>query len=52
MGLIGYARMSTVSQSLERQVHPLERHGCDPIFAHRYTGHTRRDRTQLTEMLQ
>lgn len=51
MGLVGYARVSTVSQNLESQVHQLERHGCEPIFADRYTGRTRRDRTQLAEML-
>ena len=51
MGHIGYARVSTASQSLDSQVHQLRQHGCERIFEDCYTGRTRRDRTQLHEML-
>lgn len=51
MAVIGYARVSTTSQNLERQVQQLLAFECKPIFKDYYTGHTRRDRTQLNEML-
>jgi DNA invertase Pin-like site-specific DNA recombinase len=38
MKTYGYARVSTVEQSLERQVEALEKYGCDKVYSDNYTG--------------
>ena len=51
MSLIGYARVSTYSQSLDSQLQRLKEYGCEKIFEDKHTGTTARERTQLAEML-
>jgi DNA invertase Pin-like site-specific DNA recombinase len=46
----GYARVSTVSQELEVQLHALNNENCDVIFHEKFTG-TKSDRPQLNEVL-
>jgi DNA invertase Pin-like site-specific DNA recombinase len=48
--IVGYARVSTVGQSLAVQQDELSKHGCERIFQDKATG-TNRDRPGLTEML-
>jgi DNA invertase Pin-like site-specific DNA recombinase len=50
MAHIGYARVSSVGQSLEVQLDKLHAVGCDPIFQEKASG-TREDRTALKECL-
>ena len=47
---VGYARVSTVDQNLERQLDMLKAYGVDHIFQEKMTG-TRRDRPELENML-
>lgn len=47
---VGYARVSTADQNLERQLDMLRQYGADPIFQERMTG-TKRDRPELNRML-
>lgn len=47
---IGYARVSTIGQTLEVQLTALKEAGCDPIFQEKVSG-TRSDRKELTRML-
>ena len=47
---IGYARVSTADQNLERQLDMLRRYGVDHIFQEKMTG-TKRDRPELENML-
>jgi DNA invertase Pin-like site-specific DNA recombinase len=47
---LGYARVSTVGQSLESQVQQLRDHGCDSIFQEKISG-AKVDRPQLTKLL-
>lgn len=46
----GYARVSTVGQTLEVQLAALKEAGCDPIFQEKVSG-TRSDRKELARML-
>ena len=50
MAHIGYARVSSVGQSLAVQLEKLQAVGCDPIFQEKASG-TREDRTALQECL-
>ncbi|MDF2907942.1 MAG: resolvase, terminal domain protein [Herbinix sp.] len=47
---IGYARVSTLEQKLDRQIEALEKEGCDIIFNEKITG-TKMDRPELQKML-
>jgi DNA invertase Pin-like site-specific DNA recombinase len=44
---VGYARVSTVGQSLENQVESLTKEGCEKIFEEKASGKTADDREQL-----
>ena len=48
MAVVGYARVSTVGQSLDVQLSKLQAYGCDPIFSDQHTG-TTADRPSLKE---
>ena len=48
MAKVGYARVSTVGQSLDIQISRLKEAGCDEIFADKHTG-TTADRPALKE---
>jgi len=50
MAHIGYARVSSVGQSLAVQLDKLQAVGCDPIFQEKASG-TREERIALTECL-
>lgn len=47
----GYARVSTESQNLDRQLDALKRYGVDQIFCEKMTG-TRKDRPELNKLLE
>ena len=47
---IGYARVSTLDQNLERQLDMLRQYGVDRIFQEKMSG-TKRDRPELTKLL-
>ena len=47
---IGYARVSTLDQNLERQLDMLKQYGVDHIFQEKMSG-TKRDRPELTKLL-
>ena len=47
---IGYARVSTADQNLDRQLDMLRQHGVDAIFQEKMTG-TKRERPELENML-
>jgi len=48
--IFGYARVSTESQNLDRQLDALQKHGVDHIYNERMTG-TKKDRPELVKML-
>jgi DNA invertase Pin-like site-specific DNA recombinase len=47
---IGYARVSTLDQSLESQITVLKNEGCEKIYSEKFTG-TKTDRPQFNELL-
>ncbi|MEW9576690.1 recombinase family protein [Bacillus toyonensis] len=47
--IIGYARVSTFDQNLDRQIHSLTQYGCDKIIKEKCTGMTR-DRQGLEKL--
>ena len=48
--IFGYARVSTESQNLDRQIDTLTNYGCDIIYSEKMTG-TKKDRPELNKML-
>lgn len=50
MKLVGYARVSTVGQSLEAQIQQLTEHGCQRIYQEKISG-DKADRLQLAKLL-
>ncbi|MCL2681843.1 MAG: recombinase family protein [Streptococcaceae bacterium] len=48
--IFGYARVSTESQNLDRQIDALQKHGVDHIYNEKMTG-TKKDRPELAKML-
>jgi len=48
--VFGYARVSTETQNLDRQIDQLQKYGVSEIFNEKMTG-TKRDRPELTELL-
>jgi DNA invertase Pin-like site-specific DNA recombinase len=50
MAFIGYARVSTLGQSLESQLEQLRSHGCSGIFREKISG-TKSDRPELRRLL-
>ena len=47
---LGYARVSTEQQNLDRQLDALRKYGCDIIYNEKMTG-TKRDRPELMKLL-
>ena len=48
--VFGYARVSTESQNLDRQLDVLKKYGVDKIYNEKMTG-TKKDRTELSKLL-
>lgn len=51
MAKIGYARVSTKEQNLERQLVALKEYGCTKIFQEKFSGKSKDDRLELQKML-
>ena len=49
--LVGYARVSSIGQSLDVQLEALEAAGCEKLLAEKRSGVGRRDRAELAEAL-
>jgi len=49
--LIGYARVSTVDQNLDRQIIKLKEYGCEYIFTEKVSGAKRNNRPELEKLL-
>lgn len=49
---VGYARVSTTDQNLERQLEALEKSGAEKIFQEKMSGKNTTDRIELTNTLQ
>src|SRR3546814_9234296 len=52
MALIGYARVSSIGQSLDVQEAALAEHGCDQIFAEKKSSRRATDREQLAQAIE
>ena len=52
MAIFGYARASSVSQSMDVQIEALERHGCDFIKAEKVSGTSRKGRSELEHIME
>ncbi|MCO0601201.1 recombinase family protein [Peribacillus butanolivorans] len=50
--LIGYARVSTTSQDLEKQKEILEKEGCEKLFVKKVTGTSTKQIAQLYEAIE
>lgn len=50
MKIVGYARVSTVEQNLDRQIDALKKYGVDLIYSEKMTG-TKKDRPELLKMI-
>lgn len=48
--IIGYARVSSKDQNLERQIRELERFGCEKVFAEKTSGKNFKDRSEYNKM--
>jgi DNA invertase Pin-like site-specific DNA recombinase len=51
MRKIGYARVSSVQQSLDRQIASLRAAGCETIFREKMTGRSTKNRPQLEKAI-
>jgi DNA invertase Pin-like site-specific DNA recombinase len=51
MRKIGYARVSSVDQNLDRQIVALRAEGCDMIFREKVSGKSIRNRPQLEKAI-
>lgn len=51
MRKIGYARVSTAQQNLDRQIAALRAEGCEPIFREKASGKSTRGRPQLEKAI-
>jgi DNA invertase Pin-like site-specific DNA recombinase len=51
MAIIGYARVSSVGQSLDVQLEQLTASGCEKVFSEKFTGTTTKGRDQLAAVL-
>lgn len=49
--IIGYARVSTVDQNLDRQISMLSEHGCEKMVKEKFTG-TIKDRSGLNQLFE
>ena len=47
---LGYARVSTLDQNLDRQIDMLQQYGIDHLYTEKMSG-TKRDRPELTKLL-
>jgi len=52
MARVGYARVSSVGQSLEVQLEQLQAAGCEKVFAEKRSGRTAADREELQRALE
>ena len=48
--ILGYARVSTQDQNLERQLDQLEQAGCERIYQEKITG-TKKERPELMKLI-
>lgn len=52
MAKIGYARVSSKEQNLDRQIEALKKYGCEEIFQEKVSGKNINDRTELKRLLE
>ncbi|MEM8917220.1 MAG: recombinase family protein [Pseudomonadota bacterium] len=52
MTLVGYARVSSIGQSLDLQIEQLQNAGCEKIFSEKMSGTSAKDRIALQEALE